>query len=131
MCRAGREGFSLSKRLCWYPLPRAMDLWDCSRPRLTARLSSQKRGEVLFLLTTFGSQAGGSLSLLYCLPGLDLAPAQHSYISNAHLSNRNIVDTGPASSHWCLGSEMGDVPTGLGLVARPGSRQVYGQHTNG
>lgn len=73
MCRAGREGFSLSKRLCWYPLPRAMDLWDYSRPRLTARLSSQKRGEVLFLLTTFGSQAEGRLSLLYCLPGLDLA----------------------------------------------------------
>lgn len=130
-CRTGREGLSLCKRFCWYPLPRTMNFWDYSRPRLTAQLSSQKRGEVLFLLMIFGSQAGGSLSLLYCLPGLDLAPAQQSYVSNEHLSNRNIVGRGPASSHWCLGGEMGDVPTGLGLVARPGSWQVYGQHANG
>lgn len=80
MCTAGREGLSLCKRFCWYPLPRAMNLWGYSRPRLTAQLSSQTRGEeVLFLLMTFGCQAGGSLSLLYCLPGLDLAPAQQSY----------------------------------------------------
>lgn len=102
MCRAGREGLSLCKRLCWYPLPRAMNLWDYSRPRLTDQLISQKREKVLFPLMTFGSQSGGSLSFLYCLLGLDLAPAQQSYFSNEHISNRNIVGTGPASSHWCL-----------------------------
>lgn len=61
--------------------------------------------------------------MLYCLPGLDLAPAQQSYVSNARLSNSNIVCTDPASSHWCLGGEMGHVPTGTGLV--------HGQHASG
>lgn len=52
MCRSGRDALS--------PLTRPGNLWDYSRPRLTAQLSFQKRGEALFLLMTFGSQAGGS-----------------------------------------------------------------------
>lgn len=63
MCRDGREGFSLGKGLCWYPLSRAMNLCDCRGLRLTAQLSCQKRGEVLFLLTTLGSQAGGGCTV--------------------------------------------------------------------
>lgn len=60
MCRSGRDALFFSKRFCWYPLTRPRNLWDYSRPRLTAQLSFQKRGEALFLLMTFGSQAGGS-----------------------------------------------------------------------
>lgn len=52
MCRSGRDALS--------PLTTPRNLWDYSRPRLTAQLSFQKRGEALFLLMTFGSQAGGS-----------------------------------------------------------------------
>lgn len=91
MCSAGGEDLSLSKRLCCYPLPRvkAMNRGTVVEP--DPQPSSQKRGEALPLLTTFGSQAGGSLSLLYWLPGLDLAPAPTPAMFLMHISLMEIL----------------------------------------
>ena len=94
--------------------------------------SSQKRGEALSLLTTFGSQAGGTLSLWYWLPWLDLAPAPTPATFLMHISLREILQirvlllpTGVRVVKW------GDVPMGLRLVARTGCGQVYGQREEG
>lgn len=62
MCSTSGEDLSLSKRLCCYPLPRVKAMSHGTTAEPDPQPSSQKRGEALTLLTTFRSQAGGSLS---------------------------------------------------------------------
>lgn len=105
--------------------------WDCSKARPTAQLPEERRSPVSTTHVGVSGRRESELLVLASRAGFSPCP-NTSHVSNAHLSNGDAVGvrvvllpTGVGVVKW------GDVPMGLGLVARPGCWRVRGRGEDG